>query len=504
MCASTIFSISKYENEENDLVSNFIFTISKPNKTTISQYIKEQLDISLSFLNYQHGKMIDNTDITSILSQSKIDKITLEYETNQSKLKNDILDLNRKIADLTRDKTNLVEEYENKLQQVRREISSINNEELLTYKNKVETLKDDLFNKDQHYIDKINDLVVKNHNLTSQISMKELELENTILKMNSDFKEQLSVIEEKHSKVLNTSSLKGKESEFHLKEYLISKFPSSKGYEVFHISQIEQLCDIILTDGNSRAVLIEDKAYSSNVPTREVDKFVRDMKDPNLTGFNSIYGNKIDTVIGGIFLSRDSAICNKNLIDFEMIDDRVVFYLSNYSQTYELIPLLYDIIKKYYENAQSISFWDKLDNIETIKKIINDMNEDKKLFTKLMLSMNENIGMVNDLKGRMLSYSNRLRMMFNSDNNMVITTTVSLKEQVMSLFNIELDKQFEEKYGYVDIDISRYISSTVVKGVTKYVYSFENGKVQSMKYNEENRVNKLQTLIVKMVSYFNV
>lgn len=496
------FTIKSFEFEELDFFLNFSVKLSKP-KTDIcfSNYVKEQLDLVVSFLNYQYGKVLDGGDITTMFSESALNKQQSEYNDKLEQLRNQLVSLQEKNDNLIRERSRTVEDYERKLQSIRSELSD-------GYLSESRVLKDDLeaVRSENHgYLTQINDLNRDIYEMRSKLDMLSVEKERDVLRMESDFKVQMSKMEENYKMTLINSSKKGAASEVCLMDYLVSVFNTSKGYTIYNVGSVPQLCDIAVLDGNNMGILMENKAYNRNVPTCEVDKFVRDIKSPNYTGFCDKFGVRMEGIMGGIFLSKDTSICNKKDVDFDIIDGKLVFYLSKYSETYEMIPIFYDIIHKFYTNTKSLGFWDKLENIDIIKKIIEDINEDKRLFGMLITSMNDNMDLVNKLRMRILGYSNKMKSMFmDSSCILPITTTKTLQEQVLDLFGFKLTDDFIDNYGYCDLDLSHYIKTVVVRGESKYSFTLGDGKFKANKYDMDNRVEKLQIIIKKLIIHFDM
>lgn len=80
-----------------------------------------------------------------------------------------------------------------------------------------------------------------------------------------------------------TSSLKGQRAEESIQEWIVSKFPTTAGFEMVHTAKTSRSGDIHLTftdpnTGRIITMIIEIKDYKNKIPTKEVNKFKRDIE----------------------------------------------------------------------------------------------------------------------------------------------------------------------------------------------------------------------------------
>ena len=111
--------------------------------------------------------------------------------------------------------------------------------------------------------------------------------------------------------IKNNSSKKGKLGESLAMNSLKKKYPD---WTIENTTGTAHESDLFAYSDNYGKILYEIKTYSSNVPSKEIQKFKDDM-----TTTNSKYG---------IFVSQTSGIVGKKLIDYEIIDNSILVYIS--------------------------------------------------------------------------------------------------------------------------------------------------------------------------------
>ncbi len=111
--------------------------------------------------------------------------------------------------------------------------------------------------------------------------------------------------------IKNNSSKKGKLGESLAMNSLKKKYPD---WTIENTTGTAHESDLFAYSDNYGKILYEIKTYSSNVPSKEIQKFKDDM-----TTTNSKYG---------IFVSQTSGIVGKKLIDYEIINNSILVYIS--------------------------------------------------------------------------------------------------------------------------------------------------------------------------------
>lgn len=223
--------------------------------------------------------------------------------------------------------------------------SSINEKKLINnLDNSFRRYKDDI----------ILDINNNNNNIKDKISLLESNLNN----LNVDNKlNEFSNILNKLFGISNNSCKKGELSEKLIYDILSQKF---KNYNYEKKNHIPHNADGELTSSSGFKSLVEIKNYNHVVNKDEIDKFKYDLKYTN----NSF----------GIFLSLQSGIVGKNIIDYEIYNDNIhIIYISKLMD--DINKLDYGIIlsEVLFKLNSTISNDIKVDEITS--KIKNKFNE---------------------------------------------------------------------------------------------------------------------------------
>lgn len=223
--------------------------------------------------------------------------------------------------------------------------SSINEKKLINnIDNSFRKYKDDI----------ILDINNNNNNIKDKITLLESNLNN----LNVDNKlNEFSNIVNKLFGISNNSCKKGDISEKLIYDIISQKF---KNYNYEKKSHIAHHADGELTSSTGFKSLVEIKNYNHVVNKDELDKFKYDLKYTNNTF--------------GIFLSLQSGIVGKNIIDYEIYDNNIhIIYISKLMD--DINKLDYGIILSeiLFNMNSSLSNDIKIDQITS--KIKNKFNE---------------------------------------------------------------------------------------------------------------------------------
>jgi len=192
----------------------------------------------------------------------------------------------------------------------------------------MKTISLDIKNKeDLEYLESVNyDPDILNTALT--IGLKSIQMSQTTMNGNSYIEPLREIIVENNIEnseninkinnmlcdllnIKNNSSKKGKLGESLAMNSLKKKYPD---WTIENTTGTAHESDLFAYSDNYGKILYEIKTYSSNVPSKEIQKF----KDDMITT-NSKYG---------IFVSQTSGIVGKKLIDYEIIDNSILVYIS--------------------------------------------------------------------------------------------------------------------------------------------------------------------------------
>ena len=145
----------------------------------------------------------------------------------------------------------------------------------------------------------------------------------------------------------NNATVRGKSSELELKELLQSKMPTC---EVEHIASDSHTCDFVIRRGGIKPdVLIENKIYNCQIPTREVTKYIKDCMDHKKCG---------------MLLSQTTHICHRHDYQIEVVaDEFVLIYINCVEYNWEKIRIGLDIIDTVYSNLKRCSSRDGIFSI---------------------------------------------------------------------------------------------------------------------------------------------
>jgi hypothetical protein len=110
---------------------------------------------------------------------------------------------------------------------------------------------------------------------------------------------------------------------------------------------------------NCATILFEVKNYTRNVPSDEIDKFLRDCKYKN---------------ISGIFISLSSGISNKNNFQIDVIDNNnICLYIQDMNYDNDKIKVGVDILDHLHQRLNSIN---KNNNIIIEEETLNSINKE--------------------------------------------------------------------------------------------------------------------------------
>lgn len=127
------------------------------------------------------------------------------------------------------------------------------------------------------------------------------------------------------------SSIKGQLSETRLLTLLNKMFPND---EIIDTSSTKESCDFLISRVGKPTILVENKNYSVNVNTDEVNKFIRDTNIQNANG---------------IFLSQNSGIVGKRNFEINIVSNNILIYAHNVNYSQDVIQTMVDIVDHLHE-----------------------------------------------------------------------------------------------------------------------------------------------------------
>ena len=304
-------------------------SVEKSNKEIINSILLKMYEQKSDFIN-DIKFLIDKSDNDNLL------KIIDKMEKEQTKIINEII---------PKSNTEYYQKYELLLREFKDEIKNTNQINIIENKH-AEMIKNIELSLLNH---------VHNSEERLQNNINEIKTINII---NSEIQKETNTNLTTYLNKYNNSTLKGQMAENNVEELLCGMYKAS---EIIRKSKESKTGDIILKRINMEPILFEVKDFKVNVPITDIDKFIRDVNESN---------------ISGIMLSISSGISNKKNFQIDITkDNNICIYIHNVEYDIEKIRLAVDIIdnlgSKLKENKK---------NITITTEIIEQINTDYQTF----------------------------------------------------------------------------------------------------------------------------
>lgn len=282
--------------------------------------------------------------------------------------------------------------------------SSINEKKLITnIDNSFRKYKDDI----------IFDLNNNNNNIKDKISLLESNLNN--LDVDNKLNEFSNIINKLFG-INNNSCKKGDISEKLIYDIISQKF---KNYNYEKKSHIAHHADGELTSSTGFKSLVEIKNYNYVVNKDELDKFKYDLKYTNNTF--------------GIFLSLQSGIVGKNIIDYEIYDNNIhIIYISK---------LMDDINKLDYGIILSEILFNMNSSLSNDIKVDVITSKIKNKFNELDIILKKTVNLRAEYDKLELNIKSNLNMFYSSLRNYEIELKLKMDDIWYELIN-DLSKNY--------------------------------------------------------------
>ncbi len=345
---------------------------------------------------------------------------------------------------------------------------------------------------DIEYLESINyDDKVLNTALT--IGLKSIQMSQTNMTGNSYIEPLRQIIEENNIEnsenikkidnmlcdllnIKNNSSRKGKLGESLAMNSLKKKYPD---WKIENTTGTAHESDIFAYSDNYGKILYEIKTYSSNVPSKEIQKFKDDMVTTN-----SKYG---------IFVSQTSGIVGKKLIDYEVIDNSILVYISSSGLNGHGIEigtefLLSLIDSGYLDKRHLIKNEDIRDVLYKINESMFELNECINNFSRIKMQIDEHRNIMNrsidSMHRNVIEYDTRANIIYKN-----LIETIKMYKPV----NVSLLEQ--------NIDISKLIDTSILN-MNNLMYFEKMYKMKDMKIcsDDDNLyIIKNDSLVCKLI-----
>lgn len=291
--------------------------------------------------------------------------------------------------------------------------SSINEKKLIT----------NIDNSFRRYKD---DIILDNNNIKDKISLLESNLNN----LNVDNKlNELSNIINKLFGISNNSCKKGDISEKLIYDIISQKF---KNYNYEKKSHIAHHADGELSSSTGFKSLVEIKNYNHVVNKDELEKFKYDLKYTN----NNF----------GIFLSLQSGIVGKNIIDYEIYEDNIhIIYISKLMD--DINKLDYGIILSEILFKMNSTFSNDIKVDEITSKIKNKFNE-------LDIILKKTVNLRVEYDKLELSIKSNLNMFYSSLRNYEIELKLKMDDIWKELIN-DLSRDYVDMKDKLLLEMSK-------------------------------------------------
>jgi hypothetical protein len=366
---------------------------STSNSAITSKILSLVVDIDKNLSSIKTDIIMNFTAFNERLNQTKKDYI----DDLKTQLTNNILSNNEKISSLI-DKnaetilmktTSIINEIVPKSQdknytQIENCIKSFcslieqDTKKLLEVKNKDENASKIIIeNIDNNFSKMVSNIQAPIFNL---IQTSEERTSNGIQKVKDEFIEQkiiqAKLVGELHNfldKQQNNSSFKGNVSENKLYTILQTLF---YGDEIINVSTDTACCDFKVNrkDKNKPTILFENKEYFATVPTKEVNKFERDLQ---------LQKNH------GIFMSQTSPITFKDNFQIDIINGYIHVYIPSCNYDNDKIKIAVDMVDSLSSKLELISNSNTEDIYSTSKTDMDDLAEEYRNFAMQKASIQD-------------------------------------------------------------------------------------------------------------------
>ena len=299
------------------------YSMSINNKKIFDFYSKNKSlnfeDVNLMFVDIL-DKINSNPNLDNIMASQLLQ--------NMSDMNNKIFDLTDTISKIQNDnliKINLIHtNIENNIKHI---LSNNNNDKIApmlkefmqTYQDRTKIMFNDTIPKNNELIS--NTILLSEHRLKENLN--EIKY---ISNANQDKSNKLSTDVNSLLNSMQSAPNKGKISECALETILNNLFPNA---EINSVGKTKESADIVLKRETLHDIRFENKNFGKNIPTKEVQKFKRDMEIHSCSG---------------IMLTQQFGISSKNNFEFEIFNGNVYVYLHNVNYCADKIKTAVDII----------------------------------------------------------------------------------------------------------------------------------------------------------------
>lgn len=309
-----IFNCSQSDNIQKDLILSMLNKINDKCSTLEDN----QKDIDKNFANKQKELL----DSISLLLFTTKDSYVKELEKYVQSGKAEDMKFQQETAN------NNLEKILDKLQ------IYFGNEFMTSFSKQVNDYNNDLKAEFKQIVN--SDVNEKNIlQFQASINVKHDCILQNIEKLNNEFKSELSKVDIKddfvciknHFERQKNSSNKGADGENKLELILNNLFPEG---DVQNTTGKSKSGDFIVERDDAPSIMFENKDYSANVPVCEVEKFIRDIDNLNMSG---------------IFLSQNSGISRKKDYQIDIHNNNVIIFVHDVNYSVDKIKVAVNMLE---------------------------------------------------------------------------------------------------------------------------------------------------------------
>ncbi len=265
--------------------------------------------------------------------------------------------------------------------------------------------------------------------------------------------DKLSTIEEKLNDILHiksNSSRKGKLAEDICRDILVKQYPS---WEFIDVSQEGYEADCRAYKTPVGQILYEFKNYDYNVNKDQITKFHRDLEHTNIKY--------------GIFVSNTSGIVGKKNIEWEIVNNKLIIYVSNMGfsgygciiGTELLLSLIeIDILNKD-KNCFMYKNHELSELMETISELIDKLKNNIEFYTKHKQLISDQRIKINQSIDILEKNAFDCLLNLNDTYNKIVQNTqkIQCEQKIINTFDLDtfLDKLNNEKFNLL---IKKFVS----------------------------------------------
>jgi hypothetical protein len=298
-----------YLDDMRTIITNILLTNSKETETNISR-LNEQ------FHEHRHHLQDNVAKIQQNVSQSLTQMVDTAFQNNVNILEGILPKQSEQVQNVIQQEFEQLKQHTmTTLQSLKPDtvnVSSLMND----FETRFNSLILQIMNASEH---RLNTAIDKHKETQETFNHQFTQSLNTIthdLKCHTDFFDNYK-----------NSSRKGAMGENNLSRVLSNLFPTAN---IIDTSHLPSSGDFILERADKPKILMENKDYTNNVPPKEIDKFIKDVKHQECHG---------------IFLSQNSGITQKNHFEINILDDMyIVIYIHNVQYKPDVIHTAISIV----------------------------------------------------------------------------------------------------------------------------------------------------------------